>query len=105
VSHQIYCIVKNSQHFDHMILGRSVHDEMSPTASAACNMKGSKVGADVFARDTSQNVRTIFERGERFKKCDSIDVDLSFPERIFCAFQDAGEIPLSLGAETNSPSS
>jgi hypothetical protein len=62
---QIHRIVKDTHDFDHMILRRSVHDEMSSASAKSRDMKGSEVGTNIFAPDASRNVGAGIERGER----------------------------------------
>jgi hypothetical protein len=103
MSRQIHRVVKDSHDFDHMTLGRAIHDEMSPASAMPRDMKGSQVGTNFFPWNASRHVRTGIERGKRLQERRSVNVSLARTKRVLCIFENAREIFLSLGTKANPP--
>ncbi len=76
---------------------------MPPASAFARDMQRPQVGQNIIARGAAENVGTGFERGKGFNQRDPVNVKLTRAERVFCVFQDAGEIIFSLITTANPP--
>jgi hypothetical protein len=103
MARQLHSVVEYPYDLDHVPMRGTVQNQMPPAPALPRDMQGSKVGEDFVAGDTSENVRSIAERGKRVKQRGSVHVCLERAESLSCVFQDAGEIFLGLSTKANPP--